>query len=80
MRFFSWSWSLGRWRGVDIRFHFSMLLSVPIAYFLFKPVDLRSGVEALLWVGGFMLFILMHEVGHAFAAQVVGVEVKSIVV
>ena len=80
MRFFSWSWSLGRWRGVDIRFHFSMLLSVPIAYFLFKPVDLRSGVESLLWVGGFMLFILMHEVGHAFAAQVVGVEVKSIVV
>jgi len=80
MRFFGWSWSLGRWRGVDIRFHFSMLLSIPIAYWLFKPVDLRGVVESLLWVSGFTLFILLHEVGHAFAAQVVGVEVKSIVV
>ncbi|MBI2331224.1 MAG: M50 family metallopeptidase [Chloroflexi bacterium] len=80
MRFFGWSWSLGRLRGVDIRFHFSMLFSIPIAYFLFKPTDLRGVVEALLWVGGFTLFILLHEVGHAFAAQMVGVEVKSIVV
>jgi len=80
MRFFGWSWSFGRWRGVDIRFHFSMLLSIPIAYWLFKPVDLRGVVESLLWVSGFTLFILLHEVGHAFAAQMVGVEVKSIVV
>lgn len=80
MRFFGWSWSFGRWRGVDIRFHFSMVLSVPIAYWLFKPVDVRGAVESLLWVGGLALFIFLHEVGHAFAAQVVGVEVKSIVV
>lgn len=80
MRFFSWSWSMGRLRGVDIRFHFSMLFSIPIAYYLFKPVDLRGTVEALLWVGGFTLFILFHEMGHAFAAQLVGVEVRSIVV
>ena len=80
MRFFGWSWSFGRWRGVDIRFHFSMLLSIPIAYFLFKPVDLRGVVESLLWVGGLALFIFLHELGHALAAQVVGVEVKSIVV
>lgn len=80
MRFFGLSWSLGRWRDVDIRFHISMVLSLPIAYWLFDPVDLRSWVEALLWVGGLALFILLHEFGHAFAAQAVGVEVKSIVV
>jgi len=80
MRFFGWSWSFGRCRGVDIRLHFSMLLSVPIAYWLFKPVDVRGVVESLLWMGGLALFIFLHEVGHAFAAQVVGVEVKSIVV
>ncbi|GAB4403314.1 MAG: hypothetical protein OHK003_31150 [Anaerolineales bacterium] len=80
MRFFGWSWSFGHWRGVDIRFHFSMLLSIPIAYLLFKPVDLRGVVESLLWVGGFASFIFLHEFGHAFAAQMVGVEVKSIVV
>lgn len=80
MRFLGWSWSLGRWRGVDIRFHFSMLLSIPIAWLLFKPVDARSVVEALMWVCGLTVFIFLHEVGHAAAGQIVGVEVKSIVV
>ncbi|MFN8399130.1 MAG: M50 family metallopeptidase [Anaerolineales bacterium] len=80
MRFFGLSWSLGRLRGVDIRFHFSMVLSIPIAYYLFDPIDVRGIIEALLWVIGFTLFILLHEMGHAFAAQMVGVEVKSIVV
>lgn len=80
MKFIGWSLSFGRWRGVDIRFHFSMLLSVPIAYLLFKPVDVRGVVESLLWVSGLALFIFLHEVGHAFAAQMAGVEVKSIVI
>ena len=80
MKTLGWSWSIGRLRGVDIRFHFSMLFSVPIAYYLFKPVDLRGTVEALLWVGGFLLFIFLHELGHTFAAQLVGVEVKSVFV
>lgn len=78
MKNLSWSWSLGRLRGVEIRLHFSLLFSVLIAYYLFKPVDIRGTVEALLWVGGFLLFIFLHELGHAFAAQVVGVEVKSV--
>ncbi|MCQ3937385.1 MAG: hypothetical protein DPW18_10100 [Chloroflexi bacterium] len=80
MKLFGLSWSLGRLRGVDIRFHFSLLFSVPIAYYLFEPADLRGAVEALLWVAGFLFFILLHELGHTFAAQVVGVEVKSVVV
>lgn len=80
MRTLGWSWSFGRWRGVDIRFHFSTIFSIPIAYLLFKPVDLRGVVEALLWVGGLSIFIFLHEIGHAFAAQLVGVPVKSVVV
>lgn len=80
LKILGWSWSLGRLRGVDIRFHFSMLFSVPIAYYLFKPVDVRSTMEALLWVGGLLLFIFLHELGHTFAAQLVGVEVKSVFV
>ncbi|MBI5824861.1 MAG: tetratricopeptide repeat protein [Chloroflexi bacterium] len=79
-KIFSWSWSLGRLRGVDIRFHFSVLFSIPIAYYLFKPADFRGAVEALLWVGGFLLFIFLHELGHTFAAQLAGVEVKSVFV
>lgn len=80
MKLLGWSWSLGHLRGVDIRFHFSLLFSVPIAYYLFRPVDVRGTVEALLWVGGFLFFILLHELGHTFAAQAVGVEVKSVAV
>ncbi len=72
------SWSLGRLRGVDIRFHFSMLFIIPVAYYLYKPVDVRGIIEALVWVGGFLLFIFLHEFGHTFAAQLVGVEVKSV--
>ncbi|MBL8062612.1 MAG: M50 family metallopeptidase [Anaerolineales bacterium] len=80
MRILGWSLSLGRLRGVDVRFHFSLVFSIPIAYFLFRPEDFRSAVEAALWVGGFLLFILLHEMGHAVAAQMVGVNVKSVVV
>lgn len=78
MKILGWSWSVGRLRGVDIRLHFSLLFSVPIAYYLFKPTDIRGTVEALLWVGGFLLFIFLHELGHTFAAQFVGVPVKSV--
>jgi tetratricopeptide (TPR) repeat protein len=80
MKLIGWSWSFGHLRGVDIRFHFSLLFSVLIAYYLFRPVDVRGTVEALLWVGGFLFFILLHELGHTFAAQAVGVEVKSVAV
>lgn len=35
MKLLGFSWLLGRWRGMDIRFHISMLLSLPVAYWLF---------------------------------------------
>jgi tetratricopeptide (TPR) repeat protein/Zn-dependent protease len=80
MKWLSWSWSIGHIRGVDIRFHFSMLFSIPIAYYLFHPTNWREMTAALLWVTGFLLFIFLHEFGHMLAAQLVGVEVKSIVI
>lgn len=80
MKILSASFLVGRFRGADIRFHFSTLFSLPIAYFLFKPEDLRGAVEALLWAGGFFMFIFLHEIGHALAAQIVGVPVKSVMI
>ncbi|MCE9644836.1 MAG: M50 family metallopeptidase [Chloroflexi bacterium] len=79
MKFLSWTWSFGRLRGVDFRFHFSILFSIPIAYSLFHPVDFRETVVAFLWLAGFILSIFLHELGHALTAQLAGVEVKSIV-
>ncbi len=80
MKWLSLSGSFGRIRGVEIRFHFSMLFSVPIAYYLFHPTDARETIAALLWLIGFVLCIFLHELGHALTAQLVGVEVKSIVI
>jgi tetratricopeptide (TPR) repeat protein len=80
MKWLSLSGSFGRIRGVDIRFHFSMLFSIPIAYFLFHPTTVREIAAALFGLIGFVLCIFLHEVGHALAAQLVGVEVKSIVI
>jgi tetratricopeptide (TPR) repeat protein len=80
MKWLSWSWSLGRIRGVEIRFHFSMLFSIPIAYYLFRPINFREMATAFLWVTGLLLCIFLHEFGHMLAAQLMGVEVKSIVI
>lgn len=67
-------------RGLEIRLHFSVFLSVLIAYYLFRPVDLQHGLLVLLLVIGFMFSIFMHELAHAFAARAVKVEAKSIVI
>jgi len=80
MKLLSSSLRLARIRGVEIHFHFSMLFSIPIAYFLFRPTNVREIMSALLWLIGFVLCIFLHELGHAFTAQLVGVEVKSIVI
>ncbi len=80
MKLLSSSLRLARIRGVEIRFHFSMLFSIPIAYFLFRPTNVREMTGAFLWLFGLTLSIFLHEMGHAAAAQLVGVEVKSIVI
>ncbi len=80
MNWLSWSWSPGRIRRVDIRFHFSILFSIPIAYYLFHPQNPREMIAALLWVSGFLVCVFLHEFGHMLSAQWMGVEVKSIVI
>jgi tetratricopeptide (TPR) repeat protein/Zn-dependent protease len=80
MKWLTLSWLVGRVRGVEIRFHFSILFSVIITYLLFRPVSLRAGLLALLWLVGFVLSVFLHELGHALAAKLVRVEVKSIVI
>lgn len=80
MKWLTWTWSFGRLRGVDIRFHFSILFSLPITYYLFHPANSREATVAVLWLTGFVLCIFLHELGHALAAQITGLEVKSIVI
>lgn len=80
MKLLSITWLLGRIRRIEIRFHFSMIFSVPLAYFIFRPTDVRTATLAVAWLIGLVLCIFLHELGHAFAARIVGVEVKSIVI
>jgi tetratricopeptide (TPR) repeat protein len=80
MKLLSSSLRLARIHDVEIRFHFSVLFSIPIAYFLFEPTNGREVIAAFLWLLGLILSILLHEVGHAVTARLMGVEVKSIVI
>lgn len=78
MKWLTSSIKVARIGGVDIQFHFSMLFSFFITWFIFRPVDVRGAVIALLWLAGFIFSILFHELGHALAAKLAGVEVKGI--
>ena len=75
----AFTWRLGYLREVEIRFHFSILFSVFFAYIIFRPHDLASGLLALLWLLGFIVSVLLHELAHALAAKRASVEVKNIV-
>jgi tetratricopeptide (TPR) repeat protein len=78
MKLLTYSWKLGTLRGVEIRLHFSLLFSLIITYSLFHPTNFRGGLLAFCWLIGFVLSVFLHEVGHAWAARRVNVEVKSI--
>ncbi len=80
MKLLSASFLIARIRGMEIRIHLSALLSVPAAYYLFQPADVRGFVITGFWVAGFLLFIILHELGHALAAMLFQVEVKSVAV
>ncbi|MBC7879429.1 MAG: M50 family metallopeptidase [Anaerolineales bacterium] len=79
MKWLSSSWLVGRIRGMEIRLHFSMLFMLPVTYYIFRPVDFHGVVIAFSWLLGFVSCIFLHELGHALAAKLVGVEVKNIV-
>jgi len=74
------SWLVGRFRGTEIRFHFSMLFSLVFAYFIFRPVGLQEVLIAFFWLAGIFACVLLHEIGHTLTAQLLGAEVKSVVI
>jgi len=75
----TYTWRLGHVRGVEVRFHSSILFSIYFAYIIFRPNDLARGVLALLWLTGFIFSIFFHELAHALAAKRASIEVKNIV-
>lgn len=53
-------WTIGRWRGVPIRLHWS----IPIGALFFGHFEFVPG----FWLG-FVLLVLFHELGHAYLAH-----------
>ena len=66
------SFSLGRWQGIHIRVHSSLLLLV-IFNVLFSGIGGGPGLWSAL-ISSLILFVivLLHEFGHCFAARAVG--------
>jgi stage IV sporulation protein FB len=62
-------WHLGRWRGVPLRMHFL----APVGALFFSGFRFEPGVWA-----GFLLLVLLHEIGHALWVMRYGLRVASI--
>jgi Zn-dependent protease len=73
-----WAWQVGTIKGIPIRVHVTFLFALIWGAFVWG-----GGADGLLW-GGLLtvaLFglVLLHELGHALAAQRYGIDVNDIV-
>ena len=59
------SWRIGRLKGVDIRLHFSIVLVAPLMFYLLSPENPWDWLLLLIEFAGFLISVLLHEVGHA---------------
>ncbi|HEX7237637.1 MAG TPA: hypothetical protein VF405_11790 [Gammaproteobacteria bacterium] len=67
------SWRLGRWRGVPISLHWTVLIGIP--WFLYQTRSLAGTAIAFV---GFLVLMLVHELGHAAVARWRRVDVDRI--
>ena len=80
MKWLKSSWKIGHVGGVEIRLHFSLLFSIVITYFIFRPTDIHIALLAFSLLTGFIFSIFLHELAHALAAKLVRTQAKSIVI
>jgi Zn-dependent protease len=67
------SWKLGRWRGVPISLHWTVLIGIPWFYY-----ETRSLAGTAIAFVAFCFLIFVHELGHAAVARWRGVKVEGI--
>lgn len=80
MKILEKSWRVVRINGVDVRLHISMLLFIPFMMYLFEPGNQSEWLVAGMQMGGLLVSILLHELGHAFMSQRLGVKARQIVI
>ena len=73
------TWRIGRVGGTEIHLHISMLLVIPLIYFVFRPQIWEDALIDSVWALGLFASILLHELGHALTAQAFQIQVKKIV-
>ena len=74
-----WSLVVGRFWGTEVRLHLSMLLLIPYAMVMFRPVGTEETVKLAVLLTALFACVALHELGHTFAARMKGISVNSIV-
>ncbi len=76
----SWTVSLGRWSGLDVRLHASLLVCAVITVYLCSQTEVTYVAEySLLGLAILLASALLHEVGHLWAAVQLGGRAECIV-
>jgi stage IV sporulation protein FB len=76
----SWTVSLGRWGGLDVRLHASFLVCAVITVFLCSQTNVQLVAEySLLGLGILLVSVLLHEIGHLLAAVQLGGRAERLV-
>lgn len=77
---FANAWNLGRISGIKIRMHWSFLILPAIVYFsaLMGGSGIAAAITSVVFVIAIFACVLLHELGHAFAARGFGVGTKDI--
>ena len=74
-----WSLVVGRFWGTEVRLHLSMLLLIPYAMVMFRPVGTEETVKLAVLLTALFACVALHELGHTAAARMKGITVTSIV-
>ena len=72
------SWKIGRVFGIDVYIHWSFVILFFLLLWQVHPHGLLPIVFTLLLVPALLLFVLMHEYGHALTARMFGIETRDI--
>jgi Zn-dependent protease len=72
------SWKIGRVFGISIYLHWSFVVLFGLILWQASPHGLLPTALTLLLVPALLLFVLMHEYGHALTARMFGIETRDI--
>lgn len=76
----SWSWKIGSVRGIAIYVHWTFLILIGWIVFAhaMQGADPSSTLKGVLFVLAIFACVLLHELGHALAAQRFGISTRDI--